>query len=54
MHVQSIQNDTPENTLKHVCAAGYNECHKTPTSLHSEQGECFDFIRNSVNKHTKL
>ncbi|XP_028748564.1 transient receptor potential cation channel subfamily M member 7 isoform X2 [Peromyscus leucopus] len=30
--------DTPsENTLKHVSAAGYSECHKTSTSLHTEQ-----------------
>lgn len=35
-----LSNDTPENTLKHVGAAGYNECHKTPTSLHSEQASC--------------
>lgn len=35
-----LSNDTPENTLKHVGAAGYNECHKTPTSLHSEQESC--------------
>ncbi|XP_028748563.1 transient receptor potential cation channel subfamily M member 7 isoform X1 [Peromyscus leucopus] len=32
--------DTPsENTLKHVSAAGYSECHKTSTSLHTEQAE---------------
>jgi hypothetical protein len=54
MHVQSIQNDTPENTLKHVGAAGYSECCKTSTSLHSVQGECFDLTMNSVSKHTKL
>ncbi|XP_005364478.1 transient receptor potential cation channel subfamily M member 7 isoform X1 [Microtus ochrogaster] len=33
-----LSNDTPsENTLKHVGAAGYSECHKTSTSLHAEQ-----------------
>uniref|UniRef100_A0A8C2MVE7 non-specific serine/threonine protein kinase n=1 Tax=Cricetulus griseus TaxID=10029 RepID=A0A8C2MVE7_CRIGR len=34
-----LSNDTPsENTLKHVDAAGYSECHKT-SSLHTEQAE---------------
>lgn len=32
-----LSNDTPENTLKHVGAAGYSECHKTSASLHAEQ-----------------
>lgn len=32
-------NDSPENTLKHVGAAGYSECHKTSASLHSGQAE---------------
>ncbi|XP_040602167.1 transient receptor potential cation channel subfamily M member 7 isoform X2 [Mesocricetus auratus] len=33
-----LSNDTPsENTLKHVGAAGYSECHKTSASLHTEQ-----------------
>lgn len=34
-----LSNDTPENTLKHVGAAGYSECCKTSTSLHSVQAE---------------
>lgn len=33
-----LSNDTPsENTLKHVGAAGYSECHKASASLHAEQ-----------------
>ncbi|KAM7327402.1 hypothetical protein ACRRTK_013769 [Alexandromys fortis] len=33
-----LSNDTPsENTLKHVGAAGYSECHNTSASLHAEQ-----------------
>ncbi|XP_021011132.1 transient receptor potential cation channel subfamily M member 7 isoform X2 [Mus caroli] len=35
-----LSNDTPENTLKHVGAAGYSECCKTSTSLHSVQESC--------------
>ncbi|XP_052579010.1 transient receptor potential cation channel subfamily M member 7 isoform X3 [Peromyscus californicus insignis] len=35
-----LSTDTPsENTLKHVSAAGYSECHKTSASLHTEQAE---------------
>ncbi|GAB1286845.1 Transient receptor potential cation channel subfamily M member 7 [Apodemus speciosus] len=36
-----ISNDTPENTLKHVGAAGYSECHKTAASPHSELAESY-------------
>ncbi|XP_051000505.1 transient receptor potential cation channel subfamily M member 7 isoform X1 [Acomys russatus] len=32
-------NDSPEDTLKHVGAAEYSECHKTCASLHSGQAE---------------
>ncbi|KAL1786308.1 transient receptor potential cation channel subfamily M member 7 isoform X1 [Sigmodon hispidus] len=35
-----LSSDTPsENTLKHVSAAGYSECHKISASLHTEQAE---------------
>lgn len=39
-----MQSDNPsEDTLKHVSSfAGFTECHRTPDSLHVEQGKCFD------------
>lgn len=41
-----VQNDIPsENTLKHVSShTGFTERHKTSIPLHSEQGECFDYV----------
>uniref|UniRef100_A0A5F9DB86 non-specific serine/threonine protein kinase n=1 Tax=Oryctolagus cuniculus TaxID=9986 RepID=A0A5F9DB86_RABIT len=50
-----LSNDNPsENTLKHVSSfAGFTECQKTFSSLHLEQGECFDYM-NFISKYTYL
>lgn len=48
-----MQADIPsETTLKNLSShAGFTKCHETSISLHSEQGECFDYV-SYVSKHT--
>ncbi|KAM8783829.1 transient receptor potential cation channel subfamily M member 7 [Rhynchonycteris naso] len=46
------QNDTPENTLKHLSShAGFTKCHKTSVLLHSEQVESINRRPPSEETH---